>query len=433
MRCRPTLVLACLVVLLLFCTQWAPIPGTPQRRSPPPRPQPPRSDPLTSAEPPAQTPLPAPAADAALSPGASSTPGPVQSATDGPKTGGLLDPQGDALKPPAGQRPVETHQPRPTTRAAPIEDRDADAPRVSCKAPLVDSRKYLLYKSEGCPGLLHKLASLACAAAEARRLDRTLILDPICVSPLHNRNITGPSGQGALMLVSDLLDLRDAPHLLWGCDTGRFLERAAAVKGPQPSAKIARMRDKFVVRSGFSQRRGFWWYTVCRRFDPAPAQFPWSPRVQHAAKEVARALGPFVFVHVRRGDMIERWRICWPRLDEDTRAEAIAVKLGKWLPAVRTLYVATNEWRPGFFAPMRRAFRPFLAADFADDALAFTSGNNYLLFAVEKALSTHAVAVVETFREVAEAAGTPYYLARDLRNPAACGMAEANTTAEANK
>eukprot|EP00667_Euglena_gracilis_P012947 EG_transcript_13321 len=341
--------------------------------------------------------------------------------------------------PPAGPSTTPHTQPMRVSKAQHQSASNLVAPRlgrlpqpVCPEAP--HPGRYLFYRSEGCPGLLHKLASLRCAAEEARRLGRILILEPICVAPAHNRNLTGPSGEGLEMEPATLLDLRDVPHLPSRCLPGGRVDPATmtAVRGDIPTGRVAKSPVKYLMRTGFSQRAGFWWYSVCDHYERKPKPLPWSPTVLEAANRMAAVLGPgFVFVHVRRGDMVGRWRVCWPRLDADTQAGAIGTKLHGWFPANTTLYVASNEWRPQFFLPLKTAFRVFTADDFQGAVLRFAAGNNYLLFAVEQALSLRAAATVETFREVAQGAGTPYYLARDLRYSVQCGMAPPTTKRKA--
>ena len=70
-------------------------------------------------------------------------------------------------------------------------------------------------------------------------------------------------------------------------------------------------------------------------------------------------LGDYDSIHVRRGDKIktrnDRFgvsRTLHPHLDRDTRPEFILHKIEKWVPAGRTLFIASNEKTPGFFSPL---------------------------------------------------------------------------------
>lgn len=62
---------------------------------------------------------------------------------------------------------------------------------------------------------------------------------------------------------------------------------------------------------------------------------------------------------MRRGDKIktrkDRFgvpRSLHPHLDRDTRPEFIQVRIERWIAPGRTLFVASNERKPGFFSTL---------------------------------------------------------------------------------
>ena len=72
--------------------------------------------------------------------------------------------------------------------------------------------------------------------------------------------------------------------------------------------------------------------------------------------KIAALLGDFDFLHVRRGDKLvhrdRNRRLIFPKLDRDTRPKYILARLKKWVPRGRTIYLATNEFAPGFFTSL---------------------------------------------------------------------------------
>lgn len=89
--------------------------------------------------------------------------------------------------------------------------------------------------------------------------------------------------------------------------------------------------------------------TLCRHF-----QF-----LKLVYLQVKRLLGDYDAIHVRRGDKIKTrkdrfgvLRTLHPHLDRDTRPEFILMRIKKWIPPGRTLFIASNERKPGFFSPL---------------------------------------------------------------------------------
>lgn len=81
--------------------------------------------------------------------------------------------------------------------------------------------------------------------------------------------------------------------------------------------------------------------------------------VDNALHQIKGLLGDYDAIHVRRGDKIktrkDRFgvdRSLHPHLDRDTRPEFMLKRIAKWVPAGRTLFIASNERIPGFFSPL---------------------------------------------------------------------------------
>lgn len=75
--------------------------------------------------------------------------------------------------------------------------------------------------------------------------------------------------------------------------------------------------------------------------------------------QIKAYLGDYDAIHVRRGDKVktrkDRFgveRTLHPHVDRDTRPEFIALRIEKWVPPGRTLFIASNERTPGFFSPL---------------------------------------------------------------------------------
>lgn len=87
---------------------------------------------------------------------------------------------------------------------------------------------------------------------------------------------------------------------------------------------------------------------------------PWKAIVLN----IRRVLGSdFVGVHVRRGDKANQPKR-WPHLNADTQPASLLEKLPLIAPNATVLYIATDEWTPHFFEPLKQKYVVFLLADF---------------------------------------------------------------------
>lgn len=70
-------------------------------------------------------------------------------------------------------------------------------------------------------------------------------------------------------------------------------------------------------------------------------------------------LGDYDAVHVRRGDILKTrkdrfgvLRSRHPHVERDTKPECMLKRIAKWVPSGRTLFIASNERKPGYFSPL---------------------------------------------------------------------------------
>lgn len=75
--------------------------------------------------------------------------------------------------------------------------------------------------------------------------------------------------------------------------------------------------------------------------------------------QVKAMLGDYDAIHVRRGDILKTrkdrfgvLRSRHPHVERDTRPECILQRIAKWISPGRTLFIASNEGKPGFFSPL---------------------------------------------------------------------------------
>ncbi|GMN57705.1 hypothetical protein TIFTF001_026805 [Ficus carica] len=116
-------------------------------------------------------------------------------------------------------------------------------------------------------------------------------------------------------------------------------------------------------------------------------------------------LGDYAAIHVRRGDKIktrkDRFgvaRALHPHLDRDTRAEFILLRIEKWVPDGRTLFIASNERTPGFFSPLAVRYKLAYSSNYSH-ILDPVIENNYQLFIVERLIMMGAKTFIKTFKE----------------------------------
>ncbi|KAF3791475.1 hypothetical protein EJ110_NYTH08361 [Nymphaea thermarum] len=120
---------------------------------------------------------------------------------------------------------------------------------------------------------------------------------------------------------------------------------------------------------------------------------------------VKTILGDYDAIHVRRGDKIktrkDRFgvaRTLHPHLDRDTRPEAMLIRLARWIPPGRMIFIASNERTPGFFSPLSIRYRLAYSSNFSS-ILDPVIENNYQLFMIERLVMHGARTFIKTFKE----------------------------------
>eukprot|EP00271_Cylindrocystis_brebissonii_P008623 TRINITY_DN2307_c0_g1_i1.p1 TRINITY_DN2307_c0_g1~~TRINITY_DN2307_c0_g1_i1.p1 ORF type:complete len:413 (-),score=45.92 TRINITY_DN2307_c0_g1_i1:403-1641(-) len=306
-----------------------------------------------------------------------------------------------------------------------LSDRTSEESSKSRVAESTPTRPSFLYYGDmideprvKCSGLNHQTSSLRCALEEASLLNRTFVLpDKMCLQARHNE----PTGLGlpneglaTTVPLASLFDLDALNRSLLGgvvsvssdewlqlkSERGHLFAESNASLPYSDLAETPEFQEAEVIH----RNAGDFWLTLCwtRQLDGRPPfQAPkYALPLYDAAAAMARKMGDFDFVHVRRGDKVKltHKKTIYPHLDRDTRPAAMLRKLRKWIPKGRIIYLATDETSKGFFDPLLKWYDIRRPVDFLDILKPPVVTTNYHLFAVEKLLSTHARVHVGTYR-----------------------------------
>jgi hypothetical protein len=260
-----------------------------------------------------------------------------------------------------------------------------------------------------CVGLGHVRTALECKIAEAVHMRRVAVIpSALCSNSEHNGGVTLPREAQSLARYWDLdsmacvktweafasdLGFADAPA--YGDERvvaavasrhvqsiGRDKQKAVTANGVRESllqlSTHADFRDvTLLVRSHFGTRH--WWQT-CTGGAAAfrmRGSMPLQPHFRAAVDAVVREIGrPFVIAFVRRGDKAR----LMPRIDEITQPQNVANHIRACVPlASHAVYIASDEFRPGFFAPLNAMLGPslrlFTARNFTDVLRRFVEPN----------------------------------------------------------
>eukprot|EP00897_Mesotaenium_endlicherianum_P003696 jgi/Mesen1/3354/ME000191S02497 len=311
-------------------------------------------------------------------------------------------------------------------------DEEVDEERVlraenneSAESAEIEGRVQSAESDESAGGGAAETSSLRCALEEAWLLNRTLVVpDRVCMHERHNIQLLQPgvssssssnnnSSTGAgTMALADLYDLDGMDEQVpYGVvsngsrEWGSALTKHRPVRAPA-AATWRDLRDlpRFRRARIIHRDAGNFWLTLCWKRFPGGKKLmadpPFAKPLRECAAQMARRMGPFDFVHVRRGDkikIVERKKLRWPHLDRDTRPENIRRRIARWVPDGSAVYVASNEQRPGFFDPLKEWYKVWVAKDF-EDILGTAVVNNYHLFAVELMLAEYARNFIGSFK-----------------------------------
>ncbi|KAE9599756.1 hypothetical protein Lal_00045773 [Lupinus albus] len=307
----------------------------------------------------------------------------------------------------------------------------------------LNSKKYLYWGNridcpgkhcDSCEGLGHQESSLRCALEEALFLQRTFVMPSrMCINPIHNKKgilhsstnaTTEESWATSSCAMDSLYDIhlisQTVPTILdnskeWHhvLSTSMKLETrgAAHVQGvSRVELKENSHYYKLLINRTASPLS---WFVECKdRKNRSAIMLPYSflpsmsaRKLRDAAEKIRALLGDYDAIHVRRGDKIktrkDRFgvpRTLHPHLDRDTRPEFILCRIAKWVPAGRTLFIASNERSPGFFSPLSVRYRMAYSSNYSHilDPLV---ENNYQLFMIERLIMMGAKTFIKTYKE----------------------------------
>ncbi|KAJ4791743.1 plant/protein [Rhynchospora pubera] len=155
------------------------------------------------------------------------------------------------------------------------------------------------------------------------------------------------------------------------------------------------------------------WFAECKdRKNRRSVRLPYSllpkkasKRLRDAADKIKELLGDYDAIHVRRGDRLKTRtdksgvkRSQFPHLDRDTQPQFIQKRIAKWVPPGRTLFIASNERKPGFFTPLSSRYKLAYSSNYSY-MLDPLIENNYQLFMVERLIFQDARTFIKTFKE----------------------------------
>ncbi|CAL9111371.1 unnamed protein product [Musa textilis] len=304
-------------------------------------------------------------------------------------------------------------------------------------------RKYLYWGSridcpgkhcDSCAGLGHQESSLRCALEEALFLQRVFVMPSrMCINPLHNKkgilhqhsNTSSEERWAANSCPMDSLYDFDifSSKVQVILDNSKMWYRILSTSMKLEETGVAYVEG--VSRVDLKENIDYSnvllinrttnplaWFMECKdRTNRSSVLLPYSflpmvaaRKLRDAADKIKALLGDYDAIHVRRGDKIKTRkdqfgviRTLHPHLDRDTRPEFIQQRIEKWIPAGRTLFIASNERSPGFFSPLSARYKLAYSSNFSG-ILDPVIENNYQLFMVERLVLVGAKTFVKTFK-----------------------------------
>ncbi|PKU86724.1 uncharacterized protein LOC110106806 [Dendrobium catenatum] len=288
---------------------------------------------------------------------------------------------------------------------------------------------------DSCEGLGHQESSLRCALEEALFLKRVFVMPSrMCINPLHNKkgilhHLTNVSSQerwaASSCTMDSLYDLnlisKTIPVIL---DNSKMWYRVVSTSMKLGNRGVAQvegtsrtdLRDSNLYSNVLLINRTanpLSWFMECKdRTNHSSVMLPYSflptsaaPKLRDAARKIKDLLGDYDSIHVRRGDKMKTrkdrfgvYRTLHPHLDRDTRPEFIQLRIAKWIPPGRTIFIASNERTPGFFSPLSSRYKVVSSSDYSS-ILDPVIENNYQLFMVERLILGGARTFIKTFKE----------------------------------
>ncbi|KAJ4760650.1 plant/protein [Rhynchospora pubera] len=305
-------------------------------------------------------------------------------------------------------------------------------------------KKYLYWGSridcpgkccDQCAGLAHQESSLRCALEEALVLNRIFVMPSrMCLSTIHNTKgilhasnatSTDERWEENSCAMDSLYDIQlisqTVPVILDNSDAWFQVLSEGKRLG-----KNGIMHVKGVSRAELKENRYYSnallinrtasplaWFAECKdRKNRRSVRLPYtllptmaSKRLRDAADKIKELLGDYDAINVRRGDRLKTRtdksgvkRSQFPHLDRDTQPQFIQKRIAKWVPPGRTLFIASNERKPGFFTPLSSRYKLAYSSNYSY-MLDPLIENNYQLFMVERLIFQGARTFIKTFKE----------------------------------
>ena len=130
---------------------------------------------------------------------------------------------------------------------------------------------------------------------------------------------------------------------------------------------------------------------IYKGFGSLPVEIPTHPAIVRIAQSAAaRIPGDAAWVHVRRGDRLERTAAA-------TSPENIRRVIEAVSPGTRTIYLATNERDPGVFRPLESHYQVLYPEDF-EAFRELRAEDNYRLFLAEQSFGSWFPIRISTFK-----------------------------------
>ncbi|KAJ4801316.1 plant/protein [Rhynchospora pubera] len=306
------------------------------------------------------------------------------------------------------------------------------------------NKKYLYWGSridcpgkccDQCAGLAHQESSLRCALEEALVLNRIFVMPSrMCLSTIHNTKgilhasnatSTDERWEENSCAMDSLYDIQlisqTVPVILDNSDAWFQVLSEGKRLG-----KNGIMHVKGVSRAELKENRYYSnallinrtasplaWFAECKdRKNRRSVRLPYtllptmaSKRLRDAADKIKELLGDYDAIHVRRGDRLKTRtdksgvkRSQFPHLDRDTQPQFIQKRIAKWVPPGCTLFIASNERKPGFFTPLSSRYKLAYSSNYSY-MLDPLIENNYQLFMVERLIFQGARTFIKTFKE----------------------------------
>ncbi|KAJ6845803.1 uncharacterized protein M6B38_285740 [Iris pallida] len=333
----------------------------------------------------------------------------------------------------------------PLSKASAVSSSSSSSKKKSSDAESGGMEKKYLYWGDrvdcpgkhcaSCEGLGHQESSLRCALEEALFLNRVFVMPSrMCINPIHNKKgilhhsgteISEERWAAGTCAMDSLYDLdlisNTVPVIL---DNSKVWHRVLSTSlklGERGLTQVeGTSRNDLKMNSLYSNvllinrtASPLSWFMECKdRKNHSSIMLPYSflptmaaSKLRGAADKIKALLGDYDAIHVRRGDKIKTRkdrhgvaRSLHPHLDRDTRPEFIQRRIAKWIPPGRTLFIASNERKPGFFSTLSTRYKLAYTSNYSS-ILDPVIENNYQLFMVERLILFGAKTFVKTFKE----------------------------------